>query len=76
MGNNEQKREELYSFFKNNLDVDFHEFSTLKARMVVDELNKRLDTQIREEKEKNKRLTEELYTERDRIMKLTQELYG
>ncbi len=76
MENNEQRREELYSFFKDNLNVDFHEFSSMKARMVVDELNKRLDDQIAEEKERNKRLTEELYTERNRIMELTQELYG
>ncbi len=76
MENNEQRREELYSFFKDNLNVDFHEFSSMKARMVVDELNKRLDDQIAEEKERIKRLTEELYTERNRIMELTQELYG
>ena len=74
--NNEQKREELYKFFKDNLNIDFHEFSSVKARMVVDELNKRLDAEIIEEQEKNRRLIEEIYNERKRIMELTQELYG
>ena len=74
--NDQQKREELYKYFKDNLDIDFHEFSPQKTRMVVDELNKRLDEQIAEEKAEIKRLTEELYTERNRIMELTKELYG
>ena len=77
MENNEQQRkEEVYKFFKDKLNLDFNEFSPQKARMVVDEMNKRLDEQLEIEKERNKRLTEEIYTERNRIQQLTQEVYG
>ena len=74
--NNEERRTKAYQFFKNKLNIDFATFSPIKARMVVDELNKRLDDQLAVEREKNKKLTQEIYTERNRIMALTQEVYG
>ena len=76
MENSDQRRAKAYQFFKSKLNIDFATFSPIKARMVVDELNKRLDTEMAEEREKNKKLTEEIYTERNRIMALTQEVYG
>ena len=76
MENNDQRRAEVYKFFKDKLNLDFNEFSPQKARMVVDEMNKRLDEQLMIEKEKNERLTQEIYTERNRLMELTQEVYG
>ena len=76
MENKEQRRQEVYKFFKEKLNLDFNEFSSQEARMVVDEMNKRLDEQLIVEKEKNERLTREIYTERNRLMELTQEVYG
>ena len=76
MENNDQRRAEVYKFFKDKLNLDFNEFSPQKARMVVDEMNKRLDEQLIIEKEKNERLTQEIYTERNRLMELTKEVYG
>ncbi|MBQ4030385.1 MAG: hypothetical protein II625_01410 [Bacilli bacterium] len=76
MENNDQRRAAVYKFFKDKLNLDFNEFSPQKARMVVDELNKRLDDQLAVEREKNKKLTQEIYTERNRLMELTQEVYG
>jgi len=73
---NEQRRQEVYKYFKDNLNIDFNSFTPQKARMVVDEMNKKLDEQIAEEKRKNTELTNMIYTERNRIMELTQELYG
>ncbi len=71
-----KRKEELYKFFKEKLNMDFNEFSPLKARMVVDRLNKELDEQLLIEKEKNKQLTQAIYTERNRLMELTNEVYG
>ena len=76
MQDNEQRRQEVYKYFKDNLNIDFNSFTPQKARMVVDEMNKKLDEQIAEEKRKNIELTNMIYTERNRIMELTQELYG
>ncbi len=76
MQDNEQRRQEVYKYFKDNLNIDFNSFTPQKARMVVDEMNKKLDEQIAEEKRKNTELTNMIYTERNRIMELTQELYG
>ena len=77
MENNEQQeREELYKFFKEQLNIDFHEYSETKTRLVVDELNERLDRQIAQDTLEIQRLTEEIYTERNRLMELTRELYG
>ena len=76
MENNEQRKKEVYKFFKDTLNMDFNEFSPIKARMVVDRLNKELDEQLKIEKAKNERLTQEIYSERNRLMELTQELYG
>ena len=76
MQDNEQRRQEVYKYFKDNLNIDFNSFTPQKARMVVDEMNKKLDEQIAEEKRKNTELTNMIYAERNRIMELTQELYG
>ena len=72
----EDRRTRAINYFKAKLNIDFNEFTPLKARMVVDELNVRLDNLIAKEKEKNLELTQEIYTERNRLMKLTQEVYG
>ena len=76
MDANTEKREELYKFFKEKVNIDFKSFTKLKTRLVVDEMNKRLDEQIAIENARNQQLTQELYTERNRMMALTQELYG
>ncbi len=76
MQNNEQTREELYKFFQEKFNIDFKNYTPLKSRLVVDEMNKRLDEQLKIEKTRNERLTQEIYSERNRLMELTQEVYG
>lgn len=74
--NREERTKNALEFLKNKMNIDMAEFSPEKSRLVVDELNTRLDKLIEEEKKKNELLTQEIYTERNRIMELTQQLYG
>ncbi len=71
-----RRTNEAISFFKNKFKLNIETYSAKKTRYVVDELNRRLDKALEEERRRNMYLTEQIYTERNRIMALTQELYG
>ena len=72
----EQRRKNIYAFFKEKMNVDLSTFSEEKLSIFAKEINLILDEQIEVERKRNIELTEALKKEYETINLLTQEYYG
>lgn len=56
MTENDDKLMEYYSFFKKKFDIDFNKMSEEKILLVINNINKILDKELKKEKLKQRKL--------------------
>ena len=57
----EERRKKAYEFYRKKFNIDIENFSPEKTRLILAEINKKLDKKIKQELEKNKQLNIELF---------------
>ena len=74
MDDNNQLRESCYNFFKEEFNVDLTKMTSLEIRMLIDDLNKEINSMIINEENKRQNLLNNYYNMYNEYMKLREQL--
>ena len=70
MNDQEAKKKEYYSFFKEKFHMDFEKLSYEDANALLDDINHELDSMILNEQQKKEKLMKECHYNSDKLAEL------